>query len=227
MSSPATAAFLGVCVFLAFAVVALSRATPADAVPDTTDVSAGVLYANVALTHGTLLVVVAATAWLFDVPRDLLGVGTRPLPEAVIAGVLAGVVLAAGNAGAARAADALGVPYSDALTDLLTPASTRGWVALLGGVLPLVALAEELLFRAALVGVLAGFDTPVVVAVAFSSALFGLAHGAQGVAGVVVAGVLGVALAAVFVLTNSLVAVVVAHALVNAVELVGHATRGD
>ncbi|QDX39769.1 CPBP family intramembrane glutamic endopeptidase [Salarchaeum sp. JOR-1] len=226
MSSSATAAFLGVGVFLAFAVVALSRAPPPDAT-DTAALSAGALYANVALTHGTLLVVVAGAAWLFGVPLTLLGVGTRPLSEAVFVGVLAGLLLAVGNVAAARAADALGVPYSDALTDLLTPDSAGGWVALLGGVLPLVALAEELLFRAALVGALAGFDTPVVVAVAFSSVLFGLAHGAQGVAGVVVAGSLGVALAAVFVATNSLAAVVVAHAVVNAVELVGHATRGD
>jgi len=222
-----SAAFLGVCAFLAFAVVALSRTTPSEGVVDASEVSAGVLYANVVVTHGTLFVVVAATAWLFEVPDAALGVGTRPLPDAVLVGVLAGLVLAAGNAAAARVADALGVPYSDALTDLLTPASASGWVALLGGVLPLVALAEELLFRAALVGVLVGFDTPVVVAVAFSSLLFGLAHGAQGLAGIVVAGLLGAALAAVFVATNSLVAVVVAHALVNAVELVGHATRGD
>ncbi|MEE6211259.1 CPBP family glutamic-type intramembrane protease [Salarchaeum sp. III] len=224
----AFAGFLGVCVFLAFAVVALSRATPTDAVADTADPPAGALYANVALTHGTLLSAVAAAAWAAGIPLHALGVGTRPLPSAVLLGVLAGVVLAAGNLVAARVADALGVPYSDALTDLLTPASAGGWLALLGGVLPLVALAEELLFRAALVGALTtGFDTPVVVAVAFSSVLFGLAHGAQGLAGVLVAGLLGAALAAVFVLTDSLVAVVVAHALVNAIELVGHATHGD
>jgi membrane protease YdiL (CAAX protease family) len=86
-------------------------------------------------------------------------------------------------------------------------------------VLPLVAGFEELLFRAALVGGLAaGFGVSPWPLAVLSSAAFALGHGAQGRVGMVVTGVLGFALAALFVVTESLPAVVVAHYLVNALE---------
>jgi membrane protease YdiL (CAAX protease family) len=62
--------------------------------------------------------------------------------------------------------------------------------------------------------------------VAVSSVAFALGHGAQGRVGVVVTGALGAGLGALFVLTDSLLAVVVAHYLVNALELVVHAGLG-
>jgi len=222
---PAWGAFVGVCSFLALAVVSLSRASAAVVrEPDgvdapVPDVSAAALFANVGLTHGTILVFVAGAAVLAGIPADALG-ATASL-DGLAAGVVAGVLLAVGNELLSRVAEAFGVPYSDALRELLTPATTGGWVVLLAVVLPLVALAEELLFRGALVGALAaGFGTPLAVAVAFSSLLFGLAHGAQGVAGVVVAALLGGALAVCFLWTDSLLAVVVAHYVVNANEFV-------
>jgi membrane protease YdiL (CAAX protease family) len=96
-------------------------------------------------------------------------------------------------------------------------------VVLLGGVLPVVAGFEELLFRGVLVGALSvGFDvSPWLLAVA-SSVVFGLGHGAQGRLGVLVTTSLGLVLAAAFVLSGSLLLVVVAHYLVNALEFVVH-----
>jgi membrane protease YdiL (CAAX protease family) len=89
--------------------------------------------------------------------------------------------------------------------------------------LPLIAGFEEFLFRGVLVGALStGFGlSPWALAVA-SSAAFALGHGAQGPAGVVVTGTLGFVLAAAFVLTGSLLVVVVAHYLVNALEFLVH-----
>ena len=58
-----------------------------------------------------------------------------------------------------------------------------------------------------------------------SSVAFALGHGAQGAAGVAVTGLLGFALAALFVLSGSLLAVVVAHYLVNALEFLVHEGR--
>lgn len=224
MVEPAWAEFVGFCAFLAFAVVALSRASAAEV----TDArarkpSAAALFVNVAVTHGPLLVLVVGAAALARIPLGALGVGRTPLLVALGAGVVAGVLLALGNELFAVVADAVGTPYSDALRDLLAPESPGGWVVLLAGVLPLVALAEELLFRGVLVGAIAaGFGTPAWALVAFSSVLFGLAHGAQGAGGVAVTTVLGALLAVAFLLTGSLLAVVVAHYLVNASEFVVH-----
>ncbi|MXR21450.1 CPBP family intramembrane glutamic endopeptidase, partial [Halobacterium bonnevillei] len=105
-----------------------------------------------------------------------------------------------------------------------TPASTRGWLLLFGVSLPVVAGFEELLFRGFLVGAFAtGFEvSPWLLAVA-SSVVFGAGHTAQGYVGVVVTTLLGFALAAAYVVTGSLLVVVVAHYVVNAAEFALHA----
>jgi membrane protease YdiL (CAAX protease family) len=94
--------------------------------------------------------------------------------------------------------------------------------------LPTVAVFEEFLFRATLVGAFAaGFGVSPWLLAVLSSLAFAVGHGAQGPAGIVVTGVLGLVLAAAFVLTGSLVVVAVAHYLVNAVEFLRHrAPRG-
>ena len=118
-------------------------------------------------------------------------------------------------------AEALEADPSERLRELLAPETLRGWVLLLVVVLPAIAGFEELLFRAALVGgFAAGFGvSPWLLAVP-SSVAFAAGHGAQGRLGVLVTGLLGFALAAAFVLTDSLLVVVVAHYAVNAVEFV-------
>ena len=120
-------------------------------------------------------------------------------------------------------ADAAGLGRSEELREFLAPNSRPGWIVLLGGVLPIVAGFEELLFRGVLVGAFAtGFGVSPWVLVLASSVLFGLGHGAQGRLGVLVTGSLGFVLGAAFVLTDSLLVVVVAHYLVNALEFVVH-----
>jgi membrane protease YdiL (CAAX protease family) len=187
---------------------------------------AGALLANVALSQGFLLVLVVLGAWYARVPPAALGVrGTPPstgLP-ALAAGVGLGLALALANELGAAGADALGVKHAESLRGALAPESRRGWLVLLVGVLPTVALFEELLFRAALVGALsAGFGLSPWLLAVFSSVAFALGHGAQGALGMAVTGALGFVLAAAFVLTGSLLAVVVAHYLVNAAEFVVH-----
>ncbi len=94
--------------------------------------------------------------------------------------------------------------------------------------LPTVALFEEFLFRAVLVGAFSAGAaalgvpaSPWLLAV-LSSVAFALGHGAQGRAGVVATGTLGFVLAAAFLLTGSFVVVAVAHYLVNALTFVVH-----
>lgn len=176
------------------------------------------LAVNVLASHGLLLGGLGGLLWLTAVPP--VAVGAIPVLVGDVAmGVGLGVTLAAGNEASARLADRVGLDHDELLRARLAPESPTGWLSLLIVVLPLVAAAEELLFRGALIGGLAvGFGLPVWGLVAASSALFGLGHGLQGQAGVVVTTGLGLALGAAFVVTGSLAVVVIAHYLVNAIE---------
>lgn len=181
--------------------------------------STRLLVANVLATHGVLAVALLAAAWYARVPGAVLGVA--PSGSAVGVGLVLGAALAGANEAGARLADRLGVGHDERLRELLAPETPAGWAGLLVVVLPVVAIAEELLFRGALVGALsAGLGWPVTALVVGSSALFGLGHGLQGPGGVVVTAALGAALAVAFVLTGNLLVVVVAHYVVNAAEFV-------
>ena len=184
--------------------------------------STPVLLANVLTTHGVLAVLLLGTAWFADVPPDALGLAP-PSPATLGVGAALGLTLAAANETGARVATRLGHEHDDWLRELLAPDTPAGWAGLLLLGLPVVAGAEELLFRGVLVGGLAagfGWSTPLLVVL--SSALFGLGHSLQGTGGVVVTALLGGALAVAFVATGSLAVVVVAHYVVNAVEFVVH-----
>ena len=197
--------------------------TPTDAT-GSAQFGPGVLLANVALSQGLFAGVLVAAAWYTQIPLDALGVRDGlAVSTAVAVGLGLGLVLYVAAAVGAAFADRAGFDHSEALRRLLAPETTTGWIVLLGGVLPLIAVFEELLFRAALIGVIAaGYGiSPWLLAVG-SSVLFALGHGIQGPAGVVVTGLLGFVLAAAFVLTNSLLVVVTAHYVVNALEFVVH-----
>jgi len=193
------------------------------------------LLANAAVSQAVALVVLTAIAWWTAVPASAFGIGgTHPTfgtstlatlgtPGLVALGAGAGAVLAVGNEAAARLGARAGVASSTRLREAMAPTDAGEWVLLLTVALPVVAVFEEALFRGALVGAFAvGFAVdpwPLVVA---SSVAFGLGHGAQGRLAIAVAGGLGVALAGLFVATGSLLAVAVAHYVVNAVEFVVH-----
>jgi membrane protease YdiL (CAAX protease family) len=182
-------------------------------------VSALALLANVGASQAVFAGIVIAGAWLAEIPLHHLGIGIDSIGlKGVGIGIAVGAALAAGNAALGRVVDA---DPSARLRALLTPATTGGWALLLVVVLPIIAGFEELLFRGVLVGgFAAGFGlSPWLLAVG-SSIVFAAGHGAQGRLGIAVTGGLGLALAAVFVATDSLLVVVVAHYVVNAVEFV-------
>lgn len=175
------------------------------------------LLANVGASHALFAVLLIVGVLLTDVPVASLGIGAGVTgPEAVGLGVVVGLAIALVNTLLSGCLDS---DPSAELRALLTPSSPSGWVVLLLVVLPLIAGFEELLFRAAMIGAFStGFGiSPWLLAVG-SSLAFAAGHGAQGRLGVVATGVLGFALAAVFVLTESLLVVFVAHYIVNAVE---------
>jgi membrane protease YdiL (CAAX protease family) len=190
--------------------------------------SPGALLANVALTQGLFGGLLAAAAWYFGVPGSALGLwGGVEGPLAVGVGVAFGVVLWVGNEVASALADAAGAAYDEELRTLLAPQTAGGWLVLLGATLPIIALVEEFLFRAAAIGVTAAaFPVSPWALAVVSSGAFALGHGAQGRVGVVVTGALGFALAAGFVFTGSALVVVVAHYLVNALEFGLHEGLG-
>ena len=192
--------------------------------------STGALLANVALTQGLFGVVLLGGAFFFAIPASALGIAGDSLSTglpALAVGVAAGVGFWGGSELATMAAGDFGISVDESMRELLAPDSAGGWVVLLGVILPIIAVVEELLFRAAAIGVpVAGLGAPAWGMVPLAAAAFGLGHGAQGRVGIAVTGTLGVALGALFVLTNSLLAVVVTHYVINALELVVHEGLG-
>lgn len=190
------------------------------------DLSAGALLANVAISQGLFAALLIAAAWWTGVPASAFGVGPVD-PTALAAGAALGVGLYVANEVGAAVGERFGIPGGEALREALAPETAGGWVVLLLVVLPIIAGFEELLFRGVLIGALsAGFGVSPWLLAAVSSVAFALGHGAQGRLGIVVTGLLGFVLAAGFVLTGSLFAVVLAHYLVNALEFVVHEGLG-
>ncbi|MEZ3115495.1 type II CAAX prenyl endopeptidase Rce1 family protein [Halobaculum sp. MBLA0147] len=194
----------------------------------------GVTVGSRQLSTRVLLLNVAGSQLLFagllvsaivfaGVPAATLGLVPVATGLDLAIGVVAGIGLWVASESGGRLGQRFGIDPAEALRGALAPTTRGEWWLLLAGVLPVIALFEELLFRAVLVGAFAaGFAVPVWLLVVASSVAFGLAHSAQGTAGMVVTGLLGAVLAGVFVLTGSFLAVVVAHYLVNALEFVVH-----
>ena len=180
------------------------------------------LFANVIVSHGVFGLGILAVAWYARIPSSALGFdGLRAGP--VWLGLAIGIGLYAANEWAARLAERFELTQAERLRELLAPTTIAGWAVLLGGVLPMIAIVEELLFRGALIGAIAaGYPVPIWGLAVVSSIAFGLGHGLQGPGGVIVTGSLGFVLAATFVVTGSLVTVIVAHYLINALEFVIH-----
>jgi membrane protease YdiL (CAAX protease family) len=193
------------------------------------ELTTGMLLANVAVTQGIVALVVVVAAWYFAIPAEALGADPtgNALFPAIGLGAAFGVVLWVGNELSTAVADAVGAAYDEAVRQLLAPDSAGGWAVLLGVVLPIIAVSEELLFRAALIGVpAAGYGVSPWLLAVVASAAFALGHGAQGRVGVVVTGALGFVLAAGYVVSGSLLLVIVAHYVINALEFLVHEGLG-
>ncbi|XVH30634.1 lysostaphin resistance A-like protein [Haloferacaceae archaeon DSL9] len=192
------------------------------------NLSTGALLANVALSQGLFAALLLGAAWYFSIPAWALGFGSGTAGwPAVALGVGLGVGLYVGNELGAALGARVGFEQPEELRRALAPDSAVGWAVLLLLVLPIIAGFEELLFRGILIGALhVGFDiSPWLLAVG-SSVAFALGHGAQGRLGMFVTGSLGFVLAGAFVVTNSLLLVVVAHYVINALEFVVHEGLG-
>lgn len=201
-----------------------TESAPAET-PDPGAMSSGMVLANVALSQGLFAALLIGAAVFTGIPADALGIefSWGYLETGLLVGAAVGVVLYVANEVGAAAATWFGFDHDEQLRELLAPESATGWLVLLGGVLPIIAVFEELLFRAAMIGALeAGFGVSPWLLAVVSSIAFGVGHGMQGSVGILVTGGLGFVLAAVFILTGSFLVVVVAHYLINAFEFVVH-----
>jgi len=192
------------------------------------ELSTASLLANVAVSQGVFGVLLLAGAWYAEIPAWAFGVAAETVSVRALAiGVGLGLALYAANEAGAAVGAQFGLGEGERLRSALAPDTLLGWAVLLLVVLPIIAGFEELLFRGALVGVIAaGYDVSPWVMAVVSSGAFALGHGAQGRLGVLVTGTLGFVLAAAFVATGSLLVVVIAHYLVNALEFVVHEGLG-
>lgn len=207
-------------------VIRRNRPGPGEPVdPETTiGISRLSLYANAALSQAFLLAIIWIGLYLSDVSSSPLGLmGSTGLTLALVLGVAVGLVLAAVNEGIERVVGRVGLAHDELLRRLLAPSTPVEWTTLALVVLPVVALFEELLFRGMLIGGIgAGLGISPWLLVLGSSVLFALGHVVQGLGGLLAAGVLGLLLGGAFVLTESLIVVVIAHYLVNLLEFVRH-----
>ncbi|MEO7191924.1 MAG: CPBP family intramembrane glutamic endopeptidase [Vicinamibacterales bacterium] len=104
------------------------------------------------------------------------------------------------------------------------PGDARAFWLWLGQAWTLAAFGEEMVFRGYMINRLRDLvgDTPIgrAIAIAASSALFGLAHGYQGLAGMIATGTIGSILALLyFASRRNLWAVIVCHAIVDTIAL--------
>ena len=192
---------------------------------DPRSLSTGELLANVALSQGLFAGVLLGAVVYTGIPADALGIefSQSYLEQGLVLGTIFGVGLYVANEIGAAVATRFGFDHDEELRGLLAPETGRGWLLLLLVVLPIIAIFEELLFRAAMIGVIAaGFGVSPWLLAVISSVAFAVGHGMQGSVGVVVTGLLGFVLAAIYILTGSFLVVVVAHYLINALEFVVH-----
>ncbi|MEM4780694.1 MAG: CPBP family intramembrane glutamic endopeptidase, partial [Halalkalicoccus sp.] len=192
---PEWATFVGIAGVVTVLLLALSHVSQSaveDPDPEA-QLTTGFLLVNVALSQGVFLGVLVAAAWYTEIPLEALGIGTEPTGTTALAiGLGFGLVLYLGSELGGASADRLGLEYDEGLRELLAPESAGGWLVLLGFVLPVIAVFEELLFRAALIGaVSAGYGVSPWLLAVLSSILFALGHGAQGKTGIVMTGLLG------------------------------------
>ncbi len=107
--------------------------------------------------------------------------------------------------------------YSPVVMMNIVPRNRRDWV-LVPAAMVLAVLLEELLFRSLLIGGLGAMVPPLLLVVPLGI-IFGWMHAPQGVLGMLVAGALGIGLSLLFLWTGSLLAPLVAHYLINTLQI--------
>ena len=219
--------FAGIVLLLLVAITVLTHKTAQrleNGLPK--DIPTHFILVNLVVTHGTILLVVAGGAVLAGVPGPVFGALT-PTPWTLTIGVVVGVSAYGLAEGIVWLLKRRGVRTDRRLTTALEPRSWPQAVVLGGVAFPVAAAAEEVLYRGAMIGALgAGLAVPEWLLLFGSAIAFGAGHSLQGWGGVLVASALGLFLGGAFLATGSLLAVIVAHYVVNMLEVGGVWIRG-
>jgi membrane protease YdiL (CAAX protease family) len=166
-----------------------------------------------------LLVVCVALGLLSGLSPAQLGWQLAPLAPQVLLGVAAGTGLALLFHGATRwLIAATGYRYySASVLEYVVPRMPREFAAV-AGVMVLIVLLEELLFRSLLVGGLLPL-VPWPLLLAATGIAFGVMHSPQGLWGMAGAGLAGAGLGALFLWSGSLVLPTVTHYIANLLQI--------
>lgn len=178
------------------------------------------LLINTAISQALFAGLLASGIWLAQIPVGVFGI-TVPTVYTTTIGVSSGIGIMGINRAVSHLLDQPHMAETTAVRRVLTPGSRGGWGLLVCIVLPMIAVFEEAIFRGAMIGAIQqGYDVPIWVLIIVSSTLFGFGHSAQGRVGMVMTAIFGVILGTVFVLTESLTVVIIAHYIVNLSEFV-------
>ena len=174
-----------------------------------------------------LVVACLILGWASGLPREQLGwISRAPLADlaiGLVVGVLAQVIL---NALTDWALSRFGPGiYSPIVILSILPRSQEEWAPVVLALFPAV-LVEELLFRSLLLGGLA-VAWPVPVLMAGTALLFGWMHSPQGRLGMIMTAAISLLLAALFVWRGNLLPPLVAHYVVNLLQLIIAHRRRD
>jgi membrane protease YdiL (CAAX protease family) len=149
-----------------------------------------------------------------------LGWGIAYLPQDLGWGLIAGLLLAAVLAGSGKVIERRwgAAVYDDRLIRSILPANPQEWAGVILALLPAAAL-EELLFRSLPLGGLTWLASPWWLMWPLAL-VFGLLHWPQGSWGVIGTTLTAIALSWLFLATGSLWGVLVAHYVINVVQLI-------
>jgi uncharacterized protein len=173
------------------------------------------------ILHIALCVACVGLGILSGAPYSQLGWFAPQPGRVVLLGVVAGLLLAAFFYAAtrwvvARTGDRY---YSSVVVEMMAPRSRREMALVAVAILPAVLL-EELLFRSLCVGGL-GVVAPAAALVLAGALIFGLMHSPQGDWGMTGAALAGLLFGVMFLWAGSLLLPIVAHYVVNVVQLWG------
>ena len=210
------------CVFLLLVVPSMAISLVAKR---TEDLSFVVVAAATALRDVALVALVLFFLWRNGEPRACIGWTTKRVAREVVLGVVLFPVAAVAAGVVTAALRALGLSSMQHPPRSLSPEGPLQ-TALAVGLVVVVAISEETIFRGYLLGRIRELSRSATLAVLLSTTIFMLGHGYEGIAGMVGVFVLGLSFALVFLWRKSLVASITMHFMQDlfAMVIVPHLT---
>ncbi len=175
--------------------------------------------ASIILRDLALVALILYFLWHNREPRALIGWSARNAGREVLAGLLLYLPVAFAAGALAWALREMGLSLPSGPPDFLRPHGA-GETALAVGLVAVVAVAEETIFRGYLIRRFAAITGSTPAAVVISAVIFSLGHGYEGSAGLIAVGFLGALYALVYLWRGSLIAPITMHFLQNFLGLV-------